>query len=75
MSNNNFEEFDLAEDEKEKLKLLTCPVPSNEIKRIAILQQTRLLDSSPSEPTFDRFTNLASLMFNVRKIPFLLFHV
>lgn len=66
MSNSSFEDFELAEDEKEKLKFLTCPVPVNENKRIAVLQQTRLMDSSPAEESFDRFTHLATLIFNVR---------
>lgn len=69
MNAHCYDEFDLPEEDREKLKYLTCPIPENEIKRIGILQQTRLLDSSPMELSFDRFTHLASLIFNVRYGP------
>lgn len=59
------DEFVLPEEDREKLKYLTVPVSEDEAKRIGILQQTRLLDSSPNESSFDRFTHLASLIFNV----------
>lgn len=65
MNSHSYDEFDLPEEDREKLKYVTCPIPDNEVKRIGILQQTRLLDSSPMEPSFDRFTHLASLVFNV----------
>jgi hypothetical protein len=61
----SFDEFDLPDEDREKLKFLACPVPDNEVRRIGILQQTRLLDSSPIESSFDRFTHLASLIFCV----------
>jgi hypothetical protein len=60
------DEFELSDEDREKLKLLNCPVPDNEARRIAVLQQTGLLDSSPKEQSFDSFTHLTALMFNVR---------
>ena len=66
MEGHSIDEFVLPEEEKEKLKYLTVPVPENEARRIGVLQQTRLLDSSPNEPSFDRFTHLTSLIYEVR---------
>eukprot|EP01032_Pedospumella_encystans_P009234 gene9234-10890_t len=65
MEGHCIDEFVLPEEEKEKLKYLTVPVPENEARRIGVLQQTRLLDSSPNEPSFDRFTHLASLIYEM----------
>jgi hypothetical protein len=65
MSSTSADEYDLSEEDREKLKLVTCPVPESEGRRLAVLHQTRLLDSSPTEDTFDRFTHLSSLIFNV----------
>lgn len=65
INNHSLDDFVLPDEDKEKLKYVTVPVPENESKRIGILQQTRLLDSSPNEPSFDRFTHLTSLIFDV----------
>ncbi len=69
------DDFVLPEEDKEKLKYLTVPVPENEARRIGVLQQTRLLDSSPNEPSFDRFTHLTSLIYNVRLADFVVVRI
>lgn len=60
--------LELLDEDRAKLRALTCPVPDNEPRRIALLQQTRLLDSSPNETCFDKFTHLSALIFNVSLI-------
>lgn len=44
--------------------MMTCPVPSNEEKRIEALKNLGLLDTPP-DGSFDKITRLASLIFDV----------
>jgi hypothetical protein len=55
----------LTEEELEKISKSKVPIPENEAQRIFTLRQTRLLDSSTSDPAFDRFTSFAQRLFNV----------
>ena len=57
----------IPEEDRTKLKNLTCPIPENEPRRLMYLYQTRLLDSSPNDASFDAFTHLATLIFDVRE--------
>lgn len=57
--------FELTNDEKDLIKCLTVPVPSDERYRINVLRQSELLDSNPCDSEYDRYTGLAQRIFNV----------
>lgn len=44
---------------------LHVPVPAKERDRIKILRQTKILDSSCEDPSFDRYTMMCSRIFGV----------
>ena len=44
--------------------MMTCPIPSNEEKRIVALKELELLDTPP-DGSFDRITQLAATLFDV----------
>jgi hypothetical protein len=56
--------FDLSDSDKELISQLTVPVPVNENERVKVLRQAKVLDSDLADPTFDRFTSLASRLFD-----------
>jgi hypothetical protein len=60
------DDYAFTEEEKEILKTITCPIPPNENKRLAVLRQARLLDSSTEDSCYDNCTNLTALIFDVR---------
>jgi len=66
MNSHTNENISLSTEEKQILLTLTVPVPSNEIKRIELLRQSKLLDENAAETSFSRFTSLASRLFDVR---------
>ena len=46
---------------------LTVPVGYDESRRLEILGETAILDTSTTDPTFDRYTSLCRRLFNVSK--------
>ena len=55
----------LTEDDLRALESITVPIPLNEGKRLKILRQSNLFDSTVLDPEFDRFTSLAHRIFEV----------
>eukprot|EP01041_Mallomonas_annulata_P007295 gene7295-14881_t len=51
--------------ERNTLRNLRVPVGDNEEERLKILRETRVLDSDLNEQCFDRYTTLATRLFNV----------
>lgn len=66
--------LDLSLEEIAILRDLKVPVPDDEVYRLNILRETKLLDSDQSDPDFDRYTSLAKRIFNVRFMDFVLFN-
>jgi hypothetical protein len=61
----SFSHLRLTEEDLATISKSQVPIPENEGQRIFTLRQTRLLDSSTSDPTFDRFTSFAQRLFKV----------
>jgi hypothetical protein len=61
----SFEGYELAPVDHTILSKLATPIPEDEPKRLEILRQSMLLDSNQSDSSFDRFTSLATRLFNV----------
>ena len=55
----------LNDEDVRALESITVPIPRNEAKRLKILRQSNLFDSSIFDPEFDRFTSLAHHIFEV----------
>ena len=55
----------LNDEDRRALKSITVPIPINEAKRLKILRQSNLFDSTIFDPEFDRFTSLAHHIFEV----------
>jgi hemoglobin-like flavoprotein len=66
---------DLSVSEEALLGSLDVPVCHNEIERILTLRQTRLLDSTPSDPEFNSFATLGAGSFGVSCQLKLLFNI
>ena len=47
---------------------LAVPVGGDEARRLKILQESTLLDSSTTDPSFDRYTSLCRRLYNVNEI-------
>ena len=60
-----FEGYELSTSDKLIFERLQVPLPEDEAKRIEIVRQTTLLDSSQSDDGFDRISSLASRIFSV----------
>lgn len=67
------EHYNLTSEDKFILSKLLVPIPSNEAKRIETLRQSKLLENDSNETGFNRFTSLASRLFDVSK--FFLFKI
>lgn len=66
------EHYNLTSEDKFILSKLLVPIPSNEAKRIETLRQSKLLENDSNETGFNRFTSLASRLFDVRNLFFYL---
>eukprot|EP00981_Chlorochromonas_danica_P003048 scaffold607_cov160-Ochromonas_danica.AAC.21 len=60
-----FSSYEMTMQDDIDLLHLHVPVPAKERDRIKILRQTKILDSSSEEPSFDRYTTLCSRIFGV----------
>lgn len=60
-----FEGYELSAGDKSVLGKLHIPIPEDEAKRLEILRQTTLVDSSQSDDGFDRISALSSRLFSV----------
>jgi hypothetical protein len=58
-------QLELTDEENKVLNQLSVPIPNDEVERIQVLRQTKLLDSDSNEESFDRFTMLAKRLMNV----------
>ena len=58
-------EIPLNDEDVRALESIIVPIPRNEGKRLKILRQSNLFDSSIFDPEFDRFTSLAHHIFEV----------
>ena len=54
-------------DDVLKLAKLSVPIPRNELKRLKLLRESKILDKDNTrEEQLDRITSLAKRVFNVR---------
>ena len=64
-STDTYDTNSLSNEDMRALENATGPIPLNEGKRLKILRQSNLLDSTIFDPEFDRFTSLAHHIFEV----------
>ena len=64
--------FDLSELDSVILRDLTVPTDGFEPSRLKVLRETQLLDTSTSDPIYDRYTSLCRRIFKV--VHYLLFY-
>ena len=62
----------LQKEDSERLRKLSVPIPDDEAQRLFLLRASHLLESSHTDPSFDRFCNLAKRLFDV---PFVLINL
>ena len=64
-STDTYDTNSLSNEDMCALENAAGPIPLNEGKRLKILRQSNLLDSTIFDPEFDRFTSLAHHIFEV----------
>ncbi|RYG96524.1 hypothetical protein EON65_54280 [archaeon] len=57
--------YSLTSEDRLLLENLRVPIPSNEAKRIETLRRSKILDEELRGAPFDRFTSLATRLFDV----------
>ncbi len=69
-SNTTQSGFHLSEDERMMLTKLkaTDPVTKNEIKRLQILRETKLIETTDLDDLFQRYTNTIHRLFKVQLV-------
>lgn len=55
----------LTDVDTEKLSKLSVPIPQNEDKRIRVLRESAILDTSQSDESYDRFVHICCRVFKV----------